>query len=129
VIDINGTLHPGRIHTLILTADPLNRDYIEKGGIYFDKNLKDKGMSIVDFLSDRGVRYASLQRDNTVEGRSWEMAAVLSMCNIKRIASGTVNFYDGKIIRFGAVPGLQIKAKLVENLITNNEIPMLSISQ
>lgn len=125
----DGYIAPGRIHTLFFSNKPLNdRRYRKLGSLHVDLNLKDVSLSMASLISET-FKYASLGRDNVVEGRSWEMGAVLCLHGVDAIATGIVESFEksnkGLIIHFGPVPGTKVKEKMTIDLLTNEEIPRL----
>jgi hypothetical protein len=112
-----GSLIPGRIHTLILSDSPIgNRKYRKVGNMFVDANLRDVEPHMVELLSKH--KFISLKNDNLVTGRSWEMAGYMAAHNSRGVYSGTVEIENGSV-KFGDVPGVDIKRKLYGGLITN----------
>lgn len=109
----NGSLEPGRIHTLLVSTFPINRTYRKLNGIMVDVNLRNMGLEIARLLSDENFTHLSLKRNNVVEGRSWEMSVTKSILDEKGMYSGVLQAYDGlDNIEYGAVPAIDIKRKL-----------------
>jgi hypothetical protein len=96
--------------------------------VHIDVNLRDVSLAMASLIGGN-FNYATLKRDNVVEGRSWEMGAALCLHNIKAMATGVVESFEtfkgGKIIHFGPVPGIKVKRTMTINLLTNEEIPRL----
>uniref|UniRef100_A0A2V0RJ17 Uncharacterized protein n=1 Tax=viral metagenome TaxID=1070528 RepID=A0A2V0RJ17_9ZZZZ len=129
VILLNGSLLPGRIHSIVLSDAPLDRNYSHSKGIYIDENLRDIGEPMITLLKDYNVKYLSLKRDNVVVGRSWEMAATQALLGKQGTYSGTVEQYDSSTIRYGHVPGLSTKRILSPNVITYENLEYVSLSR
>lgn len=94
-----------------------------------DVNLREIGNEMVNLLSHKGYNYVSLRRNNIVEGRSWEMAAAMSLFDEMGVYSGTVESVSDSKIEFGPVPGVPIKRLLYNKLKTSTEVTFLSISR
>jgi len=129
VIKRDGKLFPGRLHTIILTTYPLKRNYRQIGRLNVDTNLSDVSINIMNLLTDEGVKFVSLLRDNLVEGRSWEMAASRALLNKGGVYSGTLLAYENERMYYGSVPGITIKRIINENTITNEEVAYDSLSR
>jgi len=114
---------PGRIHTIILGNHPeRNKKYRILRGLYVDVNLKDVS-DIMCYLLMRTHSYVTLLRDNVVEGRSWEMSAVLAQEGFDGVSTGEVSVEplatSGNHIRFSEVLGLPTKSTMYKNLISS----------
>lgn len=100
----------------------MRRTYKSYKGIHIDSNLRDVSENILHFLKDNDVLFVSLKRNNVVEGRSWEMAAVHGVLGNRGVFTGTLHEYlpkDSAI--FGGVPGVDVKRKLSNLLITDRK--------
>lgn len=122
VTEVNGRLSPGRIHTLIISNTPLKRAYKRHGNHMFDSNLKDVGTELLTILSKYAPSYVSLRRNNIIEGRSWEMAAIHGFLGVPGIYSGVINHIHRNRIHFGPVMGVGVKREL-GNFLTYENIP------
>lgn len=120
VLLINGTLEPGRIHTLILSDSSLNKNYKVLHNVCVDENIKNVGKAILKLISAFGYAYLSLKNDNLIEGRSWEMAAAKAIIGEPGTYTGTVEAFDANVITYGPVPGMNIKLKMSSNLVSSS---------
>uniref|UniRef100_A0A2V0R9H0 Uncharacterized protein n=1 Tax=viral metagenome TaxID=1070528 RepID=A0A2V0R9H0_9ZZZZ len=119
-----GGLIPGLIHTIIMSTNPIDREYVFYDGIYIDENIKNVGTHIMNAFRDYGIKYVSLKRNVIVEGRSWEMSAAMALLNKDGVYSGVVDMYEPpRRFSFGAVPAIDTKRKLSRKLITHIELP------
>lgn len=130
MIENDGDIYPGMIHTLILSTEPLNRKYRRLNGLLVDENLRDVGTDISTILRSNGIKYLSLLNDFKVEGRSWEMGAVMRLMNREGVYSGSVENYDhSKLVEFSIVPGIKQKRQLIKDLKTYEDVPYMSLSR
>lgn len=86
----------------------------------FDINLKDVGAPVMKLLKRSNVNYVSLRRGYKVEGRSWEMSCAKALLGKSGLYSGTVDSIADDVIVYGEVPGITIKKKLSNELISSD---------
>ena len=94
--------------------------------IFIDSNITDIGADILKALTLNGVMYVSLKRNIKVGGRSWEMSAAMALIGRNGVYSGEVESFTPPLsFTFGKVPGINIKEKLADNLITSIDLPFV----
>jgi hypothetical protein len=122
----DGLIHPGLQHTLIVSDAPLDKQYRRINGVDVDENIKDVGTEVIEAMIANNLRYISLRRNVIVEGRSWEMAAAMAIMGVRGVYSGEiVKYVHPNSFLFGPVPAIDIKRKIVKNLITYENLPMI----
>jgi hypothetical protein len=91
------------------------------GNLKVDVNLRDVSYTIAKLLN-RTSQYLTLKRDNVVEGRSWEMAALLAQEGFNGVSTGelssSVRIPSGVRLTFSPVLGISTKKKMYKNVIT-----------
>lgn len=74
-----------------------------------------------------GVSRVTCDSDDRVDGRSWEMAAVMSALGEDGCYTGTVEVAAAGGVEFGPVMGVHLKNKIAKTKIkTYNEIPYIT---
>jgi len=126
---VNNRKLPGRIHTIMVSKSPLDRNYVNLNGIHVDSNLRDFSHKMVEIVKHFGYKYVSLKRNNVVEGRSWEMAAIHALMKMEGIYTGEIKSFDKKSVTFGAVLGVDVKRRLSKNIISFMDKPTMLIPQ
>jgi hypothetical protein len=118
----DGNFEPGLIHGIHISPMPLHRVYEDYDGVKIDANIKDVGKPIRKVLRGYKPIYLSLARDVTLEGRSWEMGVIQAINGSPGVYSGTVVGLNGGVVMYGPVPGLRIKKKMYNGLISYNNL-------
>jgi hypothetical protein len=114
---LNGKKHPGLMHTVIISDEPLEgKRYRQYGNVYIDTNLKDFSMNITKAANDHGYRFINTLRNIPIGGRSWEMAAYKALTGEKGVYSGTLEQYNTDGVEFGDVPGKVLKKQVSNNV-------------
>jgi hypothetical protein len=123
-MSVGSMLYPGLLHSVIISSSPfLNKEYKNYNGVNIDENLNNVGDALVQLGRALNIRYITIKRDLQIEGRSWEMAASKAMQGKVGTYSGTVESFDGSIILYGHVPGIELKRKLSNTLNTYKNDP------
>uniref|UniRef100_A0A2V0RA90 Uncharacterized protein n=1 Tax=viral metagenome TaxID=1070528 RepID=A0A2V0RA90_9ZZZZ len=112
-----------------MSNHPLDREYNVRYGLHIDVNVLDIGPAMISLLHETELTFISLHRDVKLEGRSWEMAAALSIIGVETTASGTLEEVSDGVLAFGPVPGIDVKKTLSPNLLTYNELHSIVISR
>lgn len=113
---------PGLVFKLIV-----HRQNSPSSHTVWDSSLKMLTQHMRDIATLLGVLKVDVQPDAPIEGRSWEMAFVMCALGFRGTYSGTVKTIETTLIEFGAVPGINHKKKITDNLKTYLDIPNVRI--
>lgn len=86
-------------------------------GVYYDDELKDVNPIMSDLLKDHGIKYVSVTEKRGIEDRSWEMSVALTAARKRStFATGTLESYKHKKMRFGKIFGIDAKVKTYKGM-------------
>lgn len=118
---MNGVKSPGKLHAISCKRSHHT---------YVDSNLQDMTDAMTTLLSYIPCTITTM--DNIpIKGSSWEMAAIMSLCNHNGVYTGVVDSLNIKpttiTVFFGDVPYVHIKDDLYKDLITRKTIDKMSL--
>lgn len=119
------------LHALIKSTIPIsNNKYNNIGNIHLDSNIENISTIMLNFIYGVNVEcYITVNINEQIHGNSYEMALVLLLLGYDNVsATGTLDGYDGKIVRFGKIAGLESKLKIDKNLLHNGIIDHIVLS-
>lgn len=107
-----------------------NNSYNKIGNVYIDDNFEDIGNVMVSFIKDKVEKecYVSVCMNEQIYGNSYEMALVLLLMGFSDVAaSGTLESYTSSMVTFGEVAALEVKQKVIENLLNYKNLRNISL--
>lgn len=119
------------LHALIKSKTPIsNNKYNSIGNVHLDSNIENISTVMLNFIYEFKVEfYITVNINEQIHGNSYEMALVLLLLGYDNIsATGTLDEYNGKVLRFGKIAGLRSKLKIDKNLLHNGIIDHIVLS-